>query len=132
VPGGPKKSSLGRMAANVKAYEETEGKRIDAFNPFKQQGFVVLNLDKATKLQRVFTDMVGALLVDTHDDLKKAWGRVAKGGKVDPTKLAALGKPPITEAEFNQLVDKWDDEVLRNKTINSWVAAARQKYRTIQ
>jgi ABC-type Fe3+ transport system substrate-binding protein len=132
VPGGPKKSSLGRMAANVKAYEETEGKRIDAFNPFKQQGFVVLNLDKATKLQRVFNDMVGALLVDTHDDLKKAWGRVPKGGKVDPAKLAALGKPPITEAEFNQLVDKWDDEVLRNKTINSWVAAARQKYRTIQ
>ncbi len=127
--GGPVKASLGRMAANVKAYDATEGKRIDkSFNPFKQQGLLKLDLVQATKMQRVFNDLVGALLIDTHEDLKKGWAKISKGQKVDPAKLAALGKAPLTEAEFNALVDKWDDEVFRNNTIKNWVSFARQKY----
>src|SRR5690606_5337699 len=31
--GGPKLSYLGRMAVNTKAYQETEGKRVDSYNP---------------------------------------------------------------------------------------------------
>ncbi len=127
--GGPVKSSLGRMAANTKAYELTEGKRIDAYNPFKQQSLVKLELGQAVKMQRVFNDLIGALLIDTHEDLKKAWTKVSKGQKaVDPAKLAALGKAPLTEAEFNALVDKWDDELVRNNTIKTWVTFAKQKY----
>ncbi len=132
VPGGPKLSSLGRMAVNTKAYEETEGKRISPANPFTQKGFIMLDLARATKLQRVFNDLVGSTLVDTHEDLKKAWKNLAKGKTVDPAKLAALGKPPVSEAEFLKLVDKWDDEVVRNQTINAWVSAARQKYKSQQ
>lgn len=129
APGGPVKASLGRMAANMKTYEETEGKRIDAFNPFKQKQFVTINLDKATRMQRVFNDLVGAVLVDPHSDLKRAWARLTKDPKVDPAKLAAIGRPPVSEAEFNALVDKWDDELLRNNTINAWLKQSRQKYR---
>ncbi len=129
APGGPEKSSLGRMAANIKAYEETEGQRIDAFNPFKQQDFVTLNLEKALRTQRVFNDIFGALLVDPHTDLKRAWARLTKKGTIDPIKLVALAQPPLSEEAFNQLVDRWDDEVFRNETINSWLKNARQKYR---
>lgn len=128
--GGPKLASLGRMAANVKAYEATEGQRIDSFNPFKQKTFVTLDLDKALRMQRVFNDMVGALLVDPHSDLRRAWARIGKDGKVDPSKLQAIGKPPVSEAEFNALVARWDDEVVRNQTINSWLKYSRKKYRS--
>ncbi len=128
-PGGPVKASLGRMAVNTRAYSETEGKRIDTFNPFMQKGFVTINLDKAVRMQQVFNDLVGSTLVDPHSDLKRAWARIAKDGKVDPAKLSRIGRPPVTEAEFNVLVDKWDDEVLRNTTINSWLKHSRQKYR---
>jgi ABC-type Fe3+ transport system substrate-binding protein len=132
APGGPKQSSLGRMAVNTKAYQETEGKRISPANPFTQKGFVMLDLDRATKMQRVFNDLVGATLVDTHDDLKKAWKKIAKGKSVDPAKLAVFGKPALSEAEFMKLVEKWDDEVVRNQTINAWVSASRQKYKSLQ
>ncbi len=132
VPGGPKLSSLGRMAVNTKAYQETEGKRISPANPFTQKGFIMLDLERATKMQRVFNDLVGATLVDTHDDLKKAWKKIAKGKSVDAAKLAVFGKPAVSEADFLKLVEKWDDEVVRNQTINAWVAASRQKYKSLQ
>jgi ABC-type Fe3+ transport system substrate-binding protein len=132
APNGPKKSSLGRMAVNTKAYEETEGKRISPSNPFTQKGFIMLDLERALRLQRVFNDLFGSTLVDTHDDLKKGWRKLASGKAVDPAKLASFGKPPVSEAEFNALVDKWDDGVLRNKTINSWVSSSREKYKSFQ
>lgn len=132
APGGPKLSSLGRMAVNSKAYAETEGKRIAATNPFVQKGFVVLDLARATRLQRVFNDLVGAVLVDTHEDLKKAWKKIAKTKTIDPAKLANFGKMPLSEAEFDKLEAQWDDEVFRNKSINAWVAGARQKYKALQ
>ncbi|WP_176736558.1 ABC transporter substrate-binding protein [Oligoflexus tunisiensis] len=133
APGGPRHSSLGRMAVNTRAYAETEGKRISPVNPFTQKDFIMLDLERATKMQRVFNDLVGATLVDTHDDLRKAWTKIVRGKKkIDPAQVAAFGKPALSEAEFMQLVDKWDDEVVRNKTINAWVSASREKYKSLQ
>jgi len=132
VPGGPKQSSLGRMAINTEAYKQTEGKRIYAANPFAQKGFIRLDIEKAAKLQRVFNDLTGALLVDTHDDLKKAWTKIIKAKTVDQAKIAAFGKMPLTEAEFYKVSEKWDDEVVRNQTINAWVTFARTKYKSFR
>lgn len=126
---GPKLATLGRMPVNKKSYEMTEGRRIVEFNPFKQESSVVLDLDKAVKLQRVFNDLVGALLVDTHSELKASWGRLAKAKKLsDPKVVEAFAKMPLSEKEFLDLSEKWDDEVMRNKAINSWVAFAKEKY----
>lgn len=126
--GGPKIASLGRMSVNSDAYETTEGKRINTFNPFKQQAFIELDLAQATRMQRVFNDLVGAILVDTHHDLKKGWKRLIKSG-VTPEKVSAFAKPPITEQEFYALAAKWNDNVFRNKTINAWVKYAKSKYK---
>lgn len=132
APGGPKSSSLGRMAINSKAYEETEKTRIYKINPFTEKRFIKLDLEKAQKLQRVFNDLAGAMLVDTHDDLKKAWAKISKGGKVDAAKLGEFAKMPLTEDEFFKLIDKWDDEVFRNQTLNAWVSFAKTKYKNAQ
>lgn len=133
VPGGPKMASLGRMAVNTQVYPETEGKRIYPTNPFAEKGFIRLDIEKAAKLQRVFNDLTGALLVDNHHELKKAWTKIHKGGKKpDPAKLAEFGKMPMNEAEFWKIAEKWDNEVVRNETINAWVKFAKTKYRTLQ
>nr|MDQ3235047.1 hypothetical protein [Pseudobdellovibrionaceae bacterium] len=87
---------------------------------------------RATKMQRVFNDLVGASLVDPHEDLKKAWKKIAKGPVVDPILRLAFGKPLVSEEDFMKLVDKWDDEVVRNQTINAWVSASREKYKSLQ
>ena len=133
APGGPKIASLGRMAVNLETYKQTEGRRIYDANPFLQKGFIRLDIEKASRLQRVFNDLTGALLVDTHHELKKAWVKIHRGGqKPDPAKLAEFGKMPMTEAEFWKIAEKWDDEKFRNVTINSWVKFAKTKFRTLQ
>ncbi|RZA17768.1 MAG: extracellular solute-binding protein, partial [Proteobacteria bacterium] len=94
VPDGPRTASLGRMAVNTQVYKETEGKRIYPANPFAEKGFIRLDVERASKLQRVFNDLVGAMLVDTHHELKKAWVKIhrEKGKPVDPAKLKEFGK----------------------------------------
>jgi iron(III) transport system substrate-binding protein len=128
--GGPKLEALGRMAINTTAYAQTEGKRATDFNPFKQKAFLKLDLAKAAKMQRVFNDLIGAIHIDTHGDLKEAWAAIVKGGmKADD--LATFAKPPVNEAELLALSDKWDDDVFRNKTINTWVEASKSKYKKL-
>jgi ABC-type Fe3+ transport system substrate-binding protein len=129
--GGPKLASLGRMAVNTRAYAETKGQRNSDFNPFEQKGeYLKLDLAKATKMQRTFNDLIGAIHVDTHGDLKAAWDAILKRG-AKPAEIAELAKPPVTEAELLQMADKWEDDVFRNKTINAWVEYAKSKYKKL-
>lgn len=125
--GGPKLEALGRMSVNTKTYADTEGKRTSEFNPFKQKAFIKLDLEKASKMQRIFNDLIGAIHVDTHSDLKTAWEAIVKrGAKAD--EVSEFAKPPVSEAELLTLAAKWDDDVFRNKTINEWVNFAKAKY----
>lgn len=128
--GGPKLEALGRMSANTEAYAQTEGKRAIDFNPFKAPAMMKLDIEKASKTQRVFNDLIGAIHIDTHGDLKSAWDGVVKRGQ-KPDEVAELARPPVTEAEFVALAAKWDDDVFRNKTINAWVDASKAKYKKL-
>jgi ABC-type Fe3+ transport system substrate-binding protein len=128
--GGPKLGALGRMSVNTAAYKETEGKRASKLNPFELKSLLKMDLDKASKMQRPFNDLIGAIQIDVHEDLKKAWQAVIKRG-AKPEEIAALAKPPVTEAELIALNDKWEDEVLRNRTINAWVEQAKAKYKKL-
>lgn len=129
--GGPRGESLGRMATNIETYKITEGKRIGAItNPMNTKLAFKLDNDKAAKSKRVFDELVGALLVDTHKELKDAWQRVIKNG-AKAEDLTALAKPPVNEAELLKIAEKWDDNVFRNETVNKWVAFAREKYQRV-
>ncbi len=129
--GGPKIASLGRMSVNRQTYSETEGRRIGNFNPFVQKTFLQLDLKQATRMQRVFNDLIGAVLIDVHHDLKRAWKRLVKSG-LTPEKLTAFGTPPVSEKEFFELEKKWGDDVFRNKTINKWVSYAKNRYKSLK
>jgi ABC-type Fe3+ transport system substrate-binding protein len=124
---GPKLAPLGRMAVNTVAYEQTEGRRLFPFNPFKEKAYLQMDLDKVAKTQQVFNDLIGAIQIDTHEDLKTAWKAIIKRGS-KPAEVAEFGKPPVTQAELMKLADKWDDNVFRNKSINDWVTGAKAKY----
>ena len=127
APGGPRLSSLGRMSVNPETYKNTEGKRIDAYNPFNEQNFIKLDLAKASKAKQIFNDLVGAVHVDTHHDLKKAWAQMVKR-KASDAEFKKFGEAPLAEEEFYALAKKWSDGVTRNKLINQWIAKARSKY----
>jgi spermidine/putrescine-binding protein len=129
--GGPKLSFLGRMSPNVKTYELTEGRRVADINPFKQKAFLKLDMDKASKSGRVFRDLIGATIVDTHKELKEAWAAIIKSKKKDQL-IPKLGEMPISEAQMLVEAEKWDDDVYRNKRINEWVAFSRDKFSALK
>lgn len=127
APGGPKHETLGRLAVNVESYKLTEGKRVLPMNPFTVKPFMKLDTVKAAKMRQAFDDLTGAIMIDTHKELKEAWARIVKNGtKAD--EIADFAKPPVTEAELLKLSEKWSNNVFRNETINRWVEYARQKY----
>src|SRR5690606_35406202 len=76
--GGPVQNNLARLAVNPKSYEVSEGKRLYFMNPFEQKEFLKLDLEKAGAMRRVLNDLAGAVFVDAHAELKKAWGRLLK------------------------------------------------------
>jgi ABC-type Fe3+ transport system substrate-binding protein len=124
---GPKFATLGRVAVNKRTYSETKGKRSNTFNPFSSEKFMDLDLAKASKMQRVFNDLFGAIVIDTHRELRQAWKAVIKRGS-KPAEVALFGKSPVTEKEVLSLSEKWDDNILRTKKINEWTAFAKSKY----
>lgn len=124
--GGPKMSTLGRMAINKAAYNGIKG---EYSNPFDIKSTLKLNNEKMAQTQRVFIDLLGAVHIDTHKELKKAWKNIKD--KNDPKLLAEFSKMPISEKELLQLSKKWNDNVFRNKTINDWIEFSRKKYKKI-
>lgn len=130
APGGPKLSTLSRMGVNSAAYKETEGKRSSKLNPFELKSLLNVDFAKGSRMQRPFNDLIGAIQVDVHEDLKKAWRAIIKRG-AKPEEVAAFGKTPVTEAELLALNARWSDEVFRNQTINSWVEQAKAKFKKL-
>ena len=130
-PYGPKYSYLGRIAVNPNGYKGFAEKNSLVLNPFKlrEGDFIVLDHAKLVKAVMVRKDLIGAIHVDTHRELRKAWHSTVR--MKDQKTLQEISRPPLNEKEFFQLADKWDDAVLRNKKINAWLQTARQKYKRL-
>ena len=125
APDGPKYSYLGRLAVNPFSYR---GSKADVLNPHTMQtkDFIELDHSKSVKAMVVRKALIGAIHVDPHKELRRAWQLATKRNK--QKLLDQLSRPPVTESQFFKLTDKWDDAVFRNQQINSWLKSARQKY----
>ena len=130
--GGPKFSYLGRMAVNPNSYKGVPRDQLLVVNPYELQshGFARLDQEKTIKAVMVRKDLVGALHVDTHRELRKIWQEATRNGNT--ALLRQLSRPPLNEKEFMQLTDKWHDPVFRNKKVNAWLQYARQKYKRLE
>jgi ABC-type Fe3+ transport system substrate-binding protein len=124
---GPKFAYLGRLAVNRSSYTATEGRRTIDFNPFSRSDYFPLDTEKAAKQYRLLNDLVGALLVDNHRELKSAWQNIIKT-KRDPKVLFEM---PLSEKDMAEFAEKWSDDVFRNQKINEWVGFAKAKYKKV-
>ncbi len=127
---GPLFSTLGRLAVNSKVYTETEGQRVTPLNPFHlQMPSFVLDREHATKMQFVFADLIGAVLVDAHTELKSTTRFLHKTKRMSEFKKIIF---PITEEEIRKLALVWNDQSIRNRTINGWANRARDLYGAVR
>lgn len=123
-PGGPKTSTLGRMAIDKKAYEGLDPAAVIGLNPFvMKQPDAPIDAKLARNMQ-VLADMIGVFHCDAHKDLQEAWKKQLK--KPSSSDLATA---PITYTELEQLGKIWDNGLKRNEVINKWTKDAKERYK---
>ena len=97
--------------------------------PFKWKTILKFDDNKSATRQGIIDDLIGAMTIDVHDDLAKAWEAVKKGG-MKPEALKKLVSVPITEAEvLNIGKGRWENQEFRNNKISEWSKFAKDKYK---
>jgi ABC-type Fe3+ transport system substrate-binding protein len=143
LPGSPRQYSICRLSVMPRLYDESaypEGIRSVPINPFDeaQVGRLVKFSNRLADSRRfVMSDLFGAWIVDTHDELSAAWQAVLRSrprGKQDDPLEARLFAPPCTEAEALAR-NPWlrpGRPVERAQQLTAWLEEARTRYRTIR
>jgi ABC-type Fe3+ transport system substrate-binding protein len=131
-PEGPKHYSLDRMSVRPDLYRRFKGVSNIEFSPFDLKQSFQYDARLSRERREVVAALAGALLVDTHDDLRKAWREItARKGSWDSA-IAEIGAPPISEAEALKLAQgEWKQPAVRNRKKIEWQTWAEKKYRRL-
>lgn len=128
APGGPQQTALSRMAILPPLYERYAGQITVPHNPAKMHTPLAYDSQKGSGRWAALNDLLGAAIIDTHQELAKAWQAVIKGGLKEAA-VKALTAPPITEDAFMALArEKWSDAEVRNVQIAEWVKLFLERY----
>ncbi len=131
APGGPREFTLYRlpvMPGLIERYPEHTAVTLD---PFQFEAGVEFDSAKMSKRWRILNDLFGAHIIDTHDELARAWRRVRHLPEDDPRKRQLLEPPVSEEALMEMAEDKWGDPYFRAQTIAGWSRQARALYRRL-
>jgi hypothetical protein len=131
-PEGPRQFSIERMVVRPDFYRRYRDVSNIAFSPFDLRQPFRYDPRLASERRHVVAALAGALLVDTHSELRRAWRALIEGG--DPVSgRAALGSTPVPEAEARRLArESWSDPGTRNRLRLAWQRWAQQKYRRLE
>ena len=127
-PEGPKQFSLERMSVRPDIYRRYRGVGSIEFSPFDLKQSFQYDAKLSRERREVVAALAGALLVDTHDDLRAAWRKVG----ASEAALREFGRPPIDEATALKLATgEWKRPVVRNAKKIEWQTWAEKKYRRL-
>jgi len=130
-PQGPKEFSIERMSVRPDFYKRYHGVSNIEFSPFDLKQTFRYNARLARERREIVAALVGALLVDTHEELQNAW-RAIIARKLPAADLVELGSMPLSEAAALQLATgPWKEPSVRNLTKIKWQTWAQRKYRRI-
>jgi hypothetical protein len=135
APGGPRKFGLGRLPVRPALYAAAPAE-IAGADPFKLEGAARYDFRKASRRSRALEQLLGAAVIDAHEELQAAWRALIAAG-LPPEALAEFGRPPCSEEEFAAVADRlWNDRAARDSQRNAQVAEwgrwARGKYRAVE
>lgn len=130
--GGPERNTLGRMAVNPLAYQEVGGRSISP-NPFELSPTKMpFDRDRVIAIKSVVADLIGAIHVDNHHGLKKAWAALqGVAASKRESRIARLTTPPVSLEEVIKLSKDWDNQLIRNQYLNKWQKEAKTVYEQI-
>ena len=127
-PEGPRHNSIERMSMRPDFYRRYKGISNIEFSPFELKQTFRYDARLSRERREVVAALIGALLVDTHEELQAAWKRVNR----QPDLVHRLGEMPLTEAEALTLAKgPWKDASIRNRKKIEWQTFAQHKYRKL-
>jgi len=131
-PEGPQQNSLDRMAVRPDLYQEFRGVSHIQHSPFDLEQRFLYDSKLGRDRRDVVAALAGALLVDTHPELQRAWRAVTRRGLTQAS-LQDLGSVPISEDEALRLaLGPWKEPAFRNQKKIDWQRWALEKYRRLR
>jgi ABC-type Fe3+ transport system substrate-binding protein len=131
VAGGPTQFSIERMPVRPDLYKRFSDESNIEFSPFDLKQSFHYDSKLGRDRREVLAALVGALLVDTHTELRAAWRAIIARNSA-PADLTELGRMPITADEALKLAaGPWKDPSFRNARKIEWQTWARDKYRNL-
>lgn len=129
VLGGPMATQLNRFTVLSDLYEELQSEAAVTLNPFEWTSDLKYDSETVSSRWGLLNDLIGVLIIDSHEELKRAW-REAMSDGVSADELGRLAAVPLNESESLEMGRLWRDPELRNKMLAEWTVFARKKYGT--
>ncbi|MCX7871979.1 MAG: ABC transporter substrate-binding protein [Verrucomicrobiae bacterium] len=130
-PDGPQQFSIERMSVRPDFYKKYKEISNIEFSPFDLKMDFIYDNKMAKTRRDIMPAMIGALIIDTHTELKEAWKAVIERG-CKKEELKILGAVPISEQEALKLVaSDWKNPAFRNKIQIQWQMWAQKKYKAL-
>ena len=127
-PEGPQRYSIERMCVRPDFYARFRGISNIEFSPFDLKQPFLYDGQLARIRADIVSALVGALLVDTHAELKTAWRHVIDRG-LRAQDRAVLGRMPIQAEDALRLASgPWKEASFRNQKKVEWQNWAQRKY----
>ncbi len=131
APGGPRQFELFRMPVLPGLARRYEQYAVVKTDPFEFKSDVTFDVGKKNLRRWIVTDLFGALVIDTQEELTAAWNAV-RNLPADDARVRELLQVPVSEDEITELArTRWKDPKFRADTIAGWSAEARSRYRRI-
>lgn len=129
VPGGPKEYQLYRLPVIPGMVERYGADSVVKLDPFEFEGGIEFDLRKKNQRWGILNDLVGACIIDVHQELAAAW-KAARRLPEDHPQVRRLLEPPVSEEGLLEMAqEKWDDPEFRADTISTWSREASARYR---
>jgi spermidine/putrescine-binding protein len=136
--GGPSEYMLGRMSVIPELFTELADVTVVPIDPYQMTSTLEYNATLGSLRYSFVNDLIGATVIDTHDDLASTWDGIiaaenalAEEG-ITSTKIEEakdkLGEVPITLEASLLAAGNWSDASLRNQYITEWHRFALSKY----
>ncbi|MBI1841051.1 MAG: ABC transporter substrate-binding protein [Verrucomicrobia bacterium] len=128
---GAVRNSIERMPVRKDLYERYGDVSRVRSSPFQNPDTFNYNGKKSGDRRDILPVLLGALLVDTHEELQSAWRAVIQRGASE-AELARLGRAPVSEDEVMRLAaGPWKTNAFRLQKRIEWQTWAGEKYRQI-
>jgi ABC-type Fe3+ transport system substrate-binding protein len=131
APGGPTEFALYRLPVIAGLVEKYRHDSLVSIDAFELKGGVEFDLAKKDARWGALNDLLGACIIDVHQDLAAAW-KSLKDLPPDSERVRRLLRPPVREQDLLYMAKAMrEDPAVRADTIARWSAEARDKYRRL-